>query len=101
MSEVVERVARELAATRVYEGYDAETRARLIEREMYGARRDVRFVIRALGDDPAEEALATAEAWLDRWAAHVGSCAGGDRCTCGLTAVLAEVRSALSEGTEQ
>lgn len=47
--------------------------------------------------DAQDTALATAEAWLDRWAAHVGSCKGGEKCTCGLTAVLHEVRGAKGE----
>lgn len=31
------------------------------------------------------DSIAGPEAWLDRWAEHVGSCDGGDACTCGLT----------------
>ena len=34
------------------------------------------------------------EAWLDRWADHVGACAQGDRCTCGLTLARHEIRAA-------
>lgn len=41
------------------------------------------------------DALKGAGAWLDRWAAHVGSCLGGRFCTCGLTAIRAEVEIAL------
>lgn len=46
------------------------------------------------------EALETAESWIERWAAHVGNCRGGDVCTCGRTAVLAEVRKALEPSYE-
>jgi hypothetical protein len=43
-----------------------------------------------------EEVLASAEAWLTRWASHVGGCRGGGFCTCGLTAIRFEVASARS-----
>lgn len=39
----------------------------------------------------AESALS----WLERWAAHVGNCEGGDRCTCGLVAIRHELAVAL------
>ena len=42
------------------------------------------------------EALLTADAWLDRWAVHVGNCKRGNRCTCGLTRVRSEAYVALS-----
>lgn len=48
MSEMIERAARALASHRVYVGYDEETRSRLIEHEMHGARRDVQVVIEAM-----------------------------------------------------
>jgi len=41
------------------------------------------------------EALQSAEAWLNRWAKHVGTCRGYDLCTCGLTAIRAEASKAL------
>ena len=41
-------------------------------------------------------ALESAEAWLERWAVHVGRCEGGHRCTCGLTAIRYEVSAALA-----
>ena len=41
------------------------------------------------------EALEGAESWLDRWATHVGNCAGGEFCTCGLTFVRYETSAAL------
>jgi hypothetical protein len=41
-------------------------------------------------------ALKSAEAWLSRWPAHVGNCAGGNNCTCGLTAIRFEAAVALS-----
>ncbi len=44
---VVEAVARKLAGMRVYEGYNAETRARLIAGAMPGAIRDARAAIAA------------------------------------------------------
>lgn len=43
------------------------------------------------------EALASCEAWIDRWTKHVGNCEGADKCTCGRTAVLFEARAALNE----
>jgi hypothetical protein len=42
-------------------------------------------------------ALSGAEAWLDRWAQHVGVCRGGDLCTCGMSAIRFEARAALKE----
>lgn len=36
------------------------------------------------------QAVLSADAWLDRWAVHVGRCEGGPRCTCGLTAIRNE-----------
>lgn len=42
-------------------------------------------------------ALATCESWVDRWTKHVGTCKGGDKCTCGRSAVLHEARAALGE----
>jgi hypothetical protein len=42
-------------------------------------------------------ALDGAEAWLDRWAQHVGVCRGGDLCTCGLSFIRLEARAALKE----
>ena len=42
------------------------------------------------------EALKTAEAWLDRWARHIGDCPGIDDCTCGLTRVRYEATTALA-----
>lgn len=42
------------------------------------------------------EALESAAAWLGRWASHVGPCRGGNECTCGLTAIRAEVEIALT-----
>ena len=41
------------------------------------------------------EALKTAEAWLARWAVHVGPCAEGELCTCGLTRVRFELEAAM------
>ncbi len=42
------------------------------------------------------EALKTADAWLDRWARHIGDCPGIDDCTCGLTRVRYEAITALA-----
>ena len=44
-----------------------------------------------------EQALKIADSWLDRWAQHVGDCAGRDVCTCGLTRVRYDARAALAE----
>ena len=41
-------------------------------------------------------ALETCEAWMGHWAQHVGHCEGGDKCTCGRTAVLYEAGAALA-----
>lgn len=45
-------------------------------------------------------ALESAEAWLERWAVHVGRCEGGLRCTCGLTAIRYDVSAALEEAPQ-
>lgn len=36
-------------------------------------------------------------AWLDGWAMHVGKCPGYEQCTCGLTAMRAELHRALRQ----
>ena len=41
------------------------------------------------------ETIAGPEAWLDCWATHVGNCAGGYVCTCGLALARAELSAAL------
>ena len=46
--------------------------------------------------DRLAEAVAGNGAWLERWAAHVGACVGGDQCTCGLTFALHENHQALA-----
>jgi hypothetical protein len=43
------------------------------------------------------KALASCESWMDRGAAHVGSCKGWAECTCGLAAVSHEAHVALYE----
>ena len=45
--------------------------------------------------DRLREGLEIAEAWLRRWAVHVGQCEGGDRCTCGLTRIRYDAAIAL------
>jgi hypothetical protein len=47
-------------------------------------------------NDPIQ-ALKSANAWLERWAVHVGNCRGGLACTCGLTLVRYEAERALLE----
>lgn len=42
-------------------------------------------------------ALLIAQSWLDRWAAHVADCRGGDQCSCGLTRVRFDVAAALDQ----
>lgn len=42
------------------------------------------------------EALEAAKSWIERWTSHVGNCRGGNECTCGRTAILAECAAALS-----
>jgi len=42
-------------------------------------------------------ALRTAQAWLARWAVHVGGCRGGNLCTCGLTRAQWEAEAALDQ----
>lgn len=59
-------------------------------------------ILRALRErDQAVEALKTTNAWLDRWARHIGDCPGIDDCTCGLTRVRYEAETTLAsmEGT--
>lgn len=46
------------------------------------------------------ETIAGPEAWLERWASHVGACSGGDRCTCGLTLARHEAREARSKADQ-
>lgn len=46
------------------------------------------------------DALKTAEAWLTTWGSHVGNCAGGTRCTCGLEAVSAEIGHAIFQASQ-
>lgn len=41
-------------------------------------------------------ALESTEAWLERWAVHVGRCEGGHSCTCGLTAAQYEGSAAIA-----
>lgn len=44
-----------------------------------------------------DDALLNAQAWLDRWAVHVGNCRGATGlCTCGLHLARSEVSYALS-----
>lgn len=45
--------------------------------------------------DRLREALEIADSWLTRWAAHVGNCQGGSKCTCGLSRVRYDVAHAL------
>lgn len=47
------------------------------------------------------DALESCSAWLERWANHVGRCRGGADCTCGLTAMRAEVHAALAKAEPQ
>lgn len=80
---------------------DALARWRALGRDQHGADEQV-VRVRVTVDSEFEptskdDALATAEAWLDRWAAHVGSCEGFPTCTCGLAVVLNEVRLAMVE----
>jgi len=46
-------------------------------------------------NDLMREAFSGPEAWLDRWAQHVGNCGGDYACTCGLSLARAEARAAL------
>lgn len=48
-------------------------------------------------NDRLREALSSCESWIDRWSAHVGNCKGGDKCTCGRSAVLYEANSAINQ----
>jgi hypothetical protein len=41
-------------------------------------------------------ALESCASWVERWAPHAGNCAGGDKCTCGRSAVLFEATAAPS-----
>jgi hypothetical protein len=74
-SEMIERVARALAARRVYQGYDAETKARLIEAAMYSARNDARLAIEAMRQPTDRMAvigcMATYSTIEDSWRAMI------------------------------
>lgn len=39
--------------------------------------------------------LGSCGSWIERWTNHVGACRGGDKCTCGRSAVLYEARAAI------
>lgn len=45
--------------------------------------------------DRMREVLKSCQSWIDRWTKHVGSCEGGNKCTCGRTAILYEASAAL------
>lgn len=45
-------------------------------------------------NEAATDALKTAASWLELHARHIGTCARGMACTCGLTRVRFEVESA-------
>ena len=47
--------------------------------------------------EEAGEAMKGPNDWLDRWAAHVGSCVGGSFCTCGLTMARYELETMLAK----
>lgn len=55
---------------------------------------------RAIVPNGVVDALKTAEAWLTTWGSHVGNCAGGTRCTCGLEAVSAEIGHAIFQASQ-
>ena len=100
-AEAAEARCRELEAERnaAWQRH-AEAETRLVETAS-----DSRTIITTLRADLERktEALTAAESWLERWASHVGKCAGGSQCTCGLTAIHYEARAALSPpaSTEQ
>ncbi len=59
--------------------------------------RNLPTILRALRErDQTVEALKTTDAWLDRWARHIGDCPGIDDCTCGLTRVRYEAETTLA-----
>lgn len=64
-----------------------ELRARIAALEAKLAEKDA--LLRECG-----EGLAGPNAWLERWASHVGGCNGGSLCQCGLT--LARLESATT-----
>ena len=43
------------------------------------------------------EGLAGPNAWLERWASHVGGCHGGSLCQCGLTLACLESATTLAK----
>lgn len=63
---------------------------------------EVRYQNAALADENERlrAALESCESWMDRWTQHVGSCQGGDKCTCGRTAILYEARAAMSHNQQ-
>ena len=42
-------------------------------------------------------ALSSCQSWVDRWTEHVGNCEGGDKCTCGRSAILFDANEALNQ----
>lgn len=46
--------------------------------------------------DRLRAALSSCESWIDRWTKHVGNCQGGEKCTCGRSAVLYEASTILN-----
>lgn len=47
------------------------------------------------------QANKAAYSWLDGWGAHARSCAGGQQCTCGLTAVKFELIQSVAADYDQ
>ena len=54
-----------------------------------------------MNDEPERiipiDALKAADAWLERWAVHVGNCRGGELCECGLTRIRYEIALAIEQ----
>jgi hypothetical protein len=46
-------------------------------------------------------ALGSCGSWIERWTNHIGACRGGDKCTCGRSAILYEARGALDRSNHQ
>lgn len=61
---MIERVALKLAEKRVYDGYNAATRLRLMQNEISSAERDVRAVLEAIREPT--KAMVDAACWVDR-----------------------------------
>ena len=100
MSEMVERVARALCAHDELDWAaqaDYRTSGSGSPDDQAHYLSSARAAIKAmLEPDQPLYALQSAQAWLERWGSHVGSCRGDKGCTCGLASIRAETSCACA-----